>query len=291
MVITSYAAYLDAYLLMLQRPWNGTYPGFTRLYISADLPTVVANAASSRLALCHLHSTGMKIELLVDGSAWVKSAAGVSTGLSICRQVRWFNGNATNPADTLDVVHRDIEPHAIPGNGWTQNAGGGTDAYKDIRVWQANLIAVFRRCQAILEGSGMVLAWDVPDFYYNEVGDLWTPLAQDAYVDYVSVTTYHSTLQAMRNGLNGVGGVYNVLAALQGSVPAIFGIELADTRLAAPDISFYQEGTIVAEAVLANLSTSYAPYQSFWGVAVHDRYAYSGLAAGGFPGVTTLITT
>ena len=198
-VYPSYTAYLDAYLAMLQKPWNGTYPAFTRLFISADLAQLNANAAQARLALRYVRSKGVAVELLADGSVWVKSGSGVATGMALCQQVRWWNGNASHPGDVFDGVHLDIEPHALPGSGWTSNSAGGTDAFNN--AWEANLIAIFRGCRALFNGTAAVVAWDVGDWYYNENSDLWTPLLQNPYVDYLS-TQMGQGGRAMQRTLN-----------------------------------------------------------------------------------------
>lgn len=103
------------------------------------------------------------------------------------------------------------------------------------------------------------------------------------------IMTYHNTLAAVRTGLNGVGGVYNNLASLQGRVPAMFGIELSDPRLAPASVSLFVNGTTVVEGLLNNITASYSTYAGFHGVAVHTSYAYNALSKAETPGATGLI--
>ena len=281
----NFSVYTNAVFGMLQGPWNGAYPGFTRLYVGVDVTSLKTKWTQLRQGLRAAHDRGVKIEVLMDGTAWVKTAAGVATGLTNCQLVAWFNGNATDVRDTFDGMHYDIEPHTL-GAAWMTNYAGGTDRYNN--AWEANLIAIFRGCQAIFSGTSTTVAWDVPDDYYNYNTDLWIPLVQNPYVDYVSVMAYHDTVAELTNGIGGIGGVTNVLASLAGSgVPALFGVESSDPRLAPADISFWQEGVAPLEAALAVLDATYGPGGSlasplYQGTSVHYNFAFGVLPLNGF---------
>jgi hypothetical protein len=280
---SNFTMYARNYYDMITTPWNGAYTGFTRLFMGVSMAQLASKGPQLRQGLRFAHDRGVAIELLMDGSAWVRSAAGVNTGISNCQQLRWFNGNATDPRDVFDGMHYDIEPHTL-GPGWTTNTTGGSDRFNN--MWQANLISIFRACQRVFQGTPTTLAWDVPDDYYYYVTDLWAPLVQDPYVDYVSIMNYHDSFEVMRSGIGGIGGVNNVLLSLRGAVPALFGAETADTTLAPDEISFWQEGVAPLEAALDALTAQYfgqsGSVAGFLGTAVHYNYAYGILPTNGF---------
>ena len=282
-------AYVAAYAALFRRPWNGTYPAFTRVFVWVDLPKVMNNQAAVRKTLRAAHLAGLKLEYLHDGTAWVKSAAGVEAGIAQCQQIAWFNGNATDPRDLWDGVHYDIEPHTL-GSGWTSNSGNGTDRYND--AWERNLMQIFSGCRRLFLGTKVTVAWDVSDDYYYYVTDLWAPLLSAPYVDYIAVMTYYASSDAFLNGLEGVGGVAAVLASLQGRVPVLFAIETSDPRLAPDDVSLWRNGTIAAEAMLHSAATMYyGTTASFWGVAIHHWYAYMVLPPLGYGSASTALVT
>ena len=283
----NFTTYASVVYNMLQKPWSGAYTGFTRLFVDFGLSTLLANEASIRQGLRVAHNNGVAIELLVSGSAWVKTTAGVNTAISTCQQVAWFNGNATDPRDVLDGVHYDIEPNTL-GSGWTSNSAGGTDKYNNL--WESNLIALFRGCMAVFAGTPTTVAWDVSDDYSYYVTDLWTPLVQDPYVSYVCIMDYHNTLAEMVNGTGGIGGVSNVLRSLNGAVPALFGAETSGPSLAPVDTSFWQNGTVVLEATLATLDTMYRTTPGYLGTAIHYSETFGVLPPNGFGTSGNVIT-
>ena len=234
----------------------------------------------------------MAVELLQDGSTWVKSATGVAAGLALCQQVAWFNGNASDPRDVWDGVHYDIEPHTL-GSGWFSNTAGGTDRYNN--AWQGNLVKIFAGCRTILAHTPATVAWDVPDDYYYYVTDLWTPLMQTPYVDYLAVMTYYDDSAEVLHGVGGVGGAANVLASLKGTAgpSVLFAVEASDPVSATVGTSFWAVGAAALEATLAAL-TSTQPGSTgpggFAGVAVHFDLTYGVLSSAGYGKGTAPIT-
>ena len=276
----TFDAYMDAYLTMLQRPWNGTYPGFTRLFSCVPLNHLTNKAANLRQGLRRAHDAGIKVELLHDGSTWVRSATGVQNGLNLCWRVHWFNGNATDPRDRFDGVHLDIEPHTLDTSVWMSNTAGGNDRYN--QQWEANLIAILRGCREIFAGTNTTVAWDVPDDYSYYNTDLWDALVADPYVDYLSIMNYYDSLDYIVWGRSEVGGAFNVLNSLQGRVPVLIALETGDPYRAPDEISFWQEGVAPLESALAHLNDAFGTAAGFMGVAVHYDFPYGVLPLNGF---------
>ena len=183
-----------------------------------------------------------------------------------------------------------MEPHTL-GAAWFTNTGAGEDKYND--AWEANLISIFSGCRALVNPVGATVAWDVPDDYYYYVTDLWTALLADPYVDYVSVMAYHNSLDELEHGVDGVGGVANVLVALQGTVRARFGIELQNPTVA-PNISaisFWTAGLAAAHADFQAVIAAHKGDPSFAGVAFHTAETFWVLPPdGGGDGTVSLCT-
>ena len=275
----NFTSYMDAYFSVLHRPWNGTYPGFTRLFFSVPLGQLTNKASSLRQGLRRAHTEGVAVELLMDGTNWVTSASGVATGIGVCQSVASFNANATDPRDVFDGVHFDIEPHTL-GAGWFQNASAGTDRYNDF--WEANLMSIFSTCRTLFNGTNATVAWDVPDDYYYYNKDLWRPLASgQPYVDYLSIMSYHNTTTTLINGIGGLGGVANVLASLNGTVPAMFGVELQHPPEADYTISFWSQGLTPMEAALATVNATFYGTAGYMGNSIHLAETYWALPATG----------
>ena len=284
----NFTAYMDAYLNMLQNPWRGAYPGFTRLFFSVPVAYLSTKTASLRQGLRRAHDAGLAIELLMDGTDWVKSASGVATGIGVCQSVASFNANATDPRDVFDGVHFDIEPHTL-GAGWFQNASTGTDRYNDF--WEANLISIFSTCRTLFNGTNATAAWDVPDDYYYYNKDLWRPLVNgQPYVDYLSIMSYHNTTATLINGIDGIGGVAKVLASLQGKVPALFGVELQRPPQADYTVSFWAQGMAPMEAALAAVNATYYGTAGYMGNSIHPLETYWVLPAYNPGGTSSLCT-
>jgi hypothetical protein len=108
------------------------------------------------------------------------------------------------------------------------------------------------------------------------VTDLWGPLVQDPYVDYVVLMNYFNTEDEFLGGEygTGIGGVNPILASLQGRVPAVFAAETIMPPYCPPRLTFWTNGTLPLENMLGDVGRTYATSRGFLGLATHHYGSY-----------------
>ena len=202
---------------------------YNRIFLEMDIDNVQNSPAIVRAFLVKAHAAGIKVDFLDGVASWVESTANAQTPMSECDALVAFNQGSTDPAEWIDGLNFDIEPHTLPD--WHTVTPGAPDNYN--QVYEANLMAIFNHCMTVTRPTEMTVTWSVGNDYYKFVHGLWNPLlGSSPYVDYVTVMNYYGNENnflegGSEDGTTDVGGVGNILASLQGGiVTAVFAAEV-----------------------------------------------------------------
>jgi len=204
-------------------------------------------------------------------TVWVTTSALAQVPMGYCDAVVAFNQASTNPAEWFDGINIDMEPNTL-GDSWHTATSGAPDNYN--QVYEANLIAILTYCHTVTRPTTMTLSWIQGSDYYYFVHGLWNALIQQQFVDYiVDVVYFNSSSEFMYGGpLDGyedIGGIDQVLASLQGTVPAVFNAETISPPYAPAANTFWYGGVDTLEAAMVQVSDAFGNTEGFLGYSVH----------------------
>jgi len=256
---------------------------YNRIFLEMDIDNVQNSPAIVRAFLVKAHAAGIKVDFLDGVASWVESTANAQTPMSECDALVAFNQGSTDPAEWIDGLNFDIEPHTLPD--WHTVTPGAPDNYN--QVYEANLMAIFNHCMTVTRPTEMTVTWSVGNDYYKFVHGLWNPLlGSSPYVDYVTVMNYYGNENnflegGSEDGTTDVGGVSNIVASLQGGiVTAVFAVESMPPPYAPAWMSFWSLGYNPLEATLAAAVAEFGSNKYFAGTATHWYGTYFELKAG-----------
>eukprot|EP01137_Pigoraptor_chileana_P012839 Opistho-2@65642 len=271
----------DGLFSVIAAPHDVARFAINRFYFEFGRANLQTDAVNIRAFLRRAHALGIAVEYLDGNPIWLIPANN-QIPVDICSEVAKFNAGGKGPEEWIDGIHFDIEPHVNRGQGlWRGfNTAAGKDQYND--ALESAYVSIMKNCRAVLNAAGgrITLAADVGDDYAQQVTDLWQPLMANRYLDYIGIMNYYDTLDRFLFGVKGIGGMYNVLA--RSPVPVVFGAETIQPGSAPDANSFWQEGYLSLEWVLAQ-ATAQANNPLFAGVAVHHFASASIMQAGTLP--------
>lgn len=238
------------------------------------------------------HNQGVAVEYLDGQAIWLATDANAQWPMQVCRDVVAFNQTTTDPAERLDGVHFDIEPHTVQGGpyggGWWQNKlpnGYNAD-------WTQRWKDIMNSCRATLDafeaqtGQRLTLTVDLGTdyaFYNKPILNFFN--GADTPVDYITLMNYYdnrpnqngqpSFFYGWHDGYAVTGGVIQNLG-FWSNVPVVFGIETGPTGIAADYMSFYQEGHTSMYSVVDTLVQNYSG-PGMLGVAFHPWGSFKDL--------------
>lgn len=230
----------------------------TTLYLQAQ--TLVYDApAALHQAISDAAEAGLEVELLAGKHSWVRPAEHAEL-LALLGDLRGFVGQAAGPRAV--AVHLNIEPHALAE--WDSDRQALANA----------LIDLLELASAALQGSGLQLVYDMPNWYDDIAvvrGGVQRPLSQwlQDRVDRVVLMDYRDDPALMLQLAAG-----ELAYADQIGRRVVIG---AETRCQLdPAITWCEEGRAALQAGLEQVSLGARQRLSFAGTAIHD---WKGLAA------------
>jgi len=272
---SSYTAYQDWLLNQLRNP-AGRYAPYNHMYLDISPNLLTSQTAMVRAFLKKAAAVGITTELLTGDANWVTSSSAAQTPINICKQVATFNRGAASAAERFYGIHLDIEPYLTAG--WESNNGAGRDPWND--AYENTLINILRTCKNEGASSNMIVSWAIPTWFSALAHDLFDPLLQSPFVDYVVVMNYYSNQNLWINGPGGnVGGIVNNLNRLQGKVPAVFAAETQDTSVVPSSESFWAGGRLKMENMFGVAGFQFKSHAGFKGTATHFLNSYLNMPA------------
>jgi hypothetical protein len=230
----------------------------TTLYLQAQ--TLVYDApAALHQAISDAAEAGLEVELLAGKHSWVRPAEHAEL-LALLSDLRGFVAHAAGPKAV--AIHLNIEPHALAE--WDSDRQALANA----------LIDLLELASAALQGSGLQLVYDMPNWYDDIAvvrGGVQRPLSQwlQDRVDRVVLMDYRDDPALMLQLAAG-----ELAYADQIGRRVVIG---AETRCQLdPAITWCEEGRAALQAGLEQVSLGARQRLSFAGTAIHD---WKGLAA------------
>ena len=230
----------------------------TTLYLQAQ--TLVYDAPATLYeAISAAAEAGLDVELLAGKHSWARTSEHGKL-LQLLADLRVFVAAAPGPKPL--AVHLNVEPHTLAE--WTSDRQNLANA----------LIDLMELAQAELKGSGLQLAYDMPNWYDDIAvvrGGVQRPLSQwlQDRVDRVVLMDYRDDPGLM---LKLAEGELAYAAKIGRSI--VIG---AETRCQLdPAITWCEEGQAALHAGLEKVRSGAAQRSSFAGTAIHD---WKGLAA------------
>jgi hypothetical protein len=277
------SAYRARLLERLRRPWNGTAPAFTRVFLSMTPAILSTRPADVRTLLAALHGVGVAVEFLAGEPTWLLSDEDVANGVGVCTAVAAYQRGTARASERFDGVHLDIEPHVLAAWADPAAAANGTDGFND--AYETRLLALLRMCRPHVNAAGARLAWAMPGWYIPLATDLWGPLLAAPFVDHVAVLHYTDNATTWLHGnAAGAGGVLPLLGAAQGRVPLVFVAEVEPPPAVPASITFWSnQGAGTLEAALALASARAGGRPGFAGVAIHHAMPFYALPPASAP--------
>lgn len=232
----------------------------TTLYLQAQ--TLVYDApAALRQAIADAAAAGLEVELLTGKHSWARPE-GHAELLQLLGDLRAFV--AGSPGPKAVAVHLNIEPHAL------------AEWHGDRQALANALIDLLELAGAQLQGSGLQLVYDMPNWYDDIAvvrGGVQRPLSAwlQERVDRVVLMDYRDDPALM---LQLAAGELALADALGRGV--VIG---AETRCQLdPAITWCEEGQAALAAGLAQVRKAAAGHASFAGTAIHDWKGLASLA-------------
>lgn len=226
--------------------------GIDRLFLNA--PPGFSSDSAYDSFLDAAHSAGIEVYALAGDPSWAKRSRPF---------MQWVDEVVGHGG--FDGLAPDVEPYAL--SDWNNKKRRS----RLISSYLSALDGAHSRAGGLPLVPAVPFWWDEPDFAIN--GSLLIDEVLDR-VDGIAVMAYRDTAQG-QNGIIALAG-YEVSAATAAGKSATIGVETAPNAL--DYVTFYEEGSSVMEAVLAEVTAQWVSSSGYWGNAIHHYGSYLSLA-------------
>ena len=229
-----------------------TERGVDRLYLSA--PPGFSSDSAYDVFLDRAHDAGIEVFALAGDPLWAKRSRPF---------IRWVDEVVAHGG--FDGLAPDVEPYAL--SDWSNTKrrdrliSGYLRALDDVR----------NHAEALPVIPAVPFWWDEPEFAVK--GNLLIDEVIER-VDGIVVMAYRDTAE----GPNGiiVLAQHEVSATAAAGKSVTIGVETAPNS-AHEHVTFFEEGSAVMEAELADVAAEWSSTSSYWGNAIHHYTSYANL--------------